>query len=179
MFVVFCGVILFGWQYFFAPKHEAVTTPHSTSSQEVVKTSETTAVAQELPQTQNLPATGEEFVLVNETQKFWITSGLRFNNIENGQVPFTYRNTIGEGGYFQIFIKKDGQVVNANFTLKEKITEGHLVMVDTLLGITADLNLEQNGVLNYSFLINSFSISVKKCSGRRETFIFNAFLSLS
>src|SRR5690606_36226119 len=104
--VVLSGLILFGWQYFFAPK-----TVPSNNVQTETKSVETTTV----PQTQTA-LNNEEVVKVQEVETFVLT---------NSRAAFTLDNFLSV---------KDARFNNADVLLKEIFPSNDLYSLQFLIG---------------------------------------------
>jgi YidC/Oxa1 family membrane protein insertase len=88
--VVLSGLILFGWQYYFAPPMPVDAPIEPTAKTEIAPTATPESAAGPIE-----PVAAESFSLVRDQVKMNFTSKLAVNDFENQQAAFSFTDTVG------------------------------------------------------------------------------------
>lgn len=163
--VIISGLILFLWQYFFAPKN---TTTTKTVTQTVVTTP---VVATAAPATNAVAAaptakteaapvqTVVTQTLTNDNGSYTFNSNLDILDITSKNASFPFVETIGTAESFSFEFLKNNNFQKHFFNLS-KINEQELVAKNEIDGITVQFKLEENGKIAYN-LTSTNPIKVK------------------
>lgn len=170
--VVLSGLILFGWQYFFAPPKPVsapiepkVTTEVTT---QVIKDGETKSGPIE-------PAKEEVFTLSSGEVSVSIDNNLTVRDFKNPQAAFSFENTVG--------VKKPMQVqfdFGDGFKTLSFVKEGETTFVNTQHDVRVTSSIDEKGVVNFSatsknpfkFRINYKTETRKLENGQERFFAF-------
>ena len=96
--VLLSGVVLFGWQYYFAPKTPVATTAPVTTSPAVTETSTkpvdpaTAATLNAAPANETVPTTVEAFSLKKDAYEFTINNDLSIVDMKNPNSVFDFKS---------------------------------------------------------------------------------------
>ncbi len=171
--VVLSGLILFGWQHFFAPKNVVSNT---------VPATETVAANTNNPAPITAPATGTvekieapttaqlltDYTVRNQQNSFTINNQLQITAVASPKTSFSYIDTVGSPQAFSLEVEKNNlfHKIWINFTqLDEKTLEG----ASDELGLKVKLWLEENGKLNYIFTsTNAYKYRVVLSATKKE-----------
>jgi YidC/Oxa1 family membrane protein insertase len=152
--VLLSGVVLFGWQVFFAPKAPVKTNVHteiakSNQEEQQAKDGEavTTAPSQEVVVSTNTKTTVE---LKNNDHVFRFSNDLSVENIENKNAVFDFSSIAGSKLPFQIFLMAGAREIPLYFDLKEGSVETEITGENLEHNITLHAILLENGKLDFN-----------------------------
>jgi YidC/Oxa1 family membrane protein insertase len=156
MAVVLSGIILFGWQYFFAPKKVQTQAPTNVITRTNVDNTSSSAinntnVVNEIKEVKTVNQNLESFKIFNETVSLSINNELEILDLNNHNEIFTYRSTVGDESRTQFLFNFNNKYEKVFFTF-QKIS-------DSEYSITSD-----NG-LNGRIFINDKNIFKVKLGG--------------
>jgi YidC/Oxa1 family membrane protein insertase len=168
--VVVSGIILFGWQYFFAPAPVQQSTNITTTSSGNVSipvASDTAAVA---TGTTNTLTQNQSFELVNGKFSATLDSTLAIRNFVHTSSVFSFDEIVGNQNPFAVQLNANSRL----FTIS-KINNNKLEFVSET--IKGSVELSDRGDLNFSYkftdkvdLTFQFNSSVKKLENGQERF---------
>ena len=181
--VVLCGLILFGWQYFFAPetdysqtmkkKDSAVTKADSSKSSENTQGS----ISEDNSKNDNFNVTQvEEVELKNKNASFIINSELQVINAESLENNSIYSDYFASNS-FNILFNFNNSFNKLNFSLISS-TDTSAELINKEYDLKLTLNLDEKGFLNYSFSSsNEFSYRIEYGNAKKgeEASSFMAF----
>lgn len=170
--VVLSGIILFGWQYFFAPK-SVENSLKTTQKQEAVKTenvessavkNETTPAKMEGAAPQGLPLTITSNTLKNKEFEFKINNDLSVTDLKNPNSVFSFSSLTDASAPLRIQVITDYGPMDLFFQM---VQEGpnKLVGKNSIYGVTFTSTILDNGRV-------SFNLSSEKAYKFR--FVFQA-----
>lgn len=158
--VVLSGVVLFTWQFFFAPKtkktQESVTTTTATTSAESKTQSEHTTTNSPEQKTiveRAQSAQEQTFTISKGENTLSFTNTLKFTNLKSSRSFHSYEDFIGGEGYFQILAFDDQRSTYFNFSTVLNQTESSIELEDKELGAKLKIAIDEKE--NFSFALNS------------------------
>lgn len=164
--VIISGLILFLWQFFFAPKtntaaklanQAVVTTPVSVATAPVIPAANTTAndIKAEPAAVQTITSQ----TLTNNKASYTLNSNLDIVNITNNKAGYSYIDTIGSAEAFSFeFLRKN--VYEKFFFNLTKMNDQELLAKNEADGISIQFKLEESGKITYS-LTSTNPIKIK------------------
>lgn len=177
--IILSGVILFGWQYFFAPKPveksiQAEVSPVSSKAEgktDVVSPSTSSTSSKSTDSPSVLTGNKEEVVSIeNDVARYEFDSYLNFRKIENKNSLIDFKSIVGEGPTWSVNVKQAGrfQKVFFNFTKKEK----NLIEAESVNpNIKVSFWINDKNKLSYKFSApegNIFSFEISSNEGTAE-----------
>lgn len=160
------ALVLFGWQYFFAPKNQfdkgnftnkeasvakADVKPVATPSSQVADAASVPAASASLPVANNVKV----FTLKNSISEVKITNELVIKSmlpLSENRDAFT--DIVGAKKPFQIFIIQNGVLTPLSFNL-EQSSENSISGTDSRFGITFNGNIDDKGLFQWSLASSS------------------------
>lgn len=145
--ITLSGLILFGWQYYFAPKPASVA-KNIDSIESVPSANTEKPVVTPGPIE---PPRGEEAVLLSKNGlTVGFDSGLSFNEMTNSQTRFPFADTVAVKRPFEIQIAQEGQSYQSlNFATVEK-SEQKWVGLNAVTGVRATLSFNESEMVNFN-----------------------------
>lgn len=175
--VVLSGLILFGWQYYFAPK--PATPANNIEKVDSVPSPNTTApVASPGPIE---PPRGEEAITITQGPlSLGFTNGLLFNSMTHGQTRFPFADTVGAERPFEIEIAPEGQNFRVLTLATVQKTDRLWVGEDAATGVRATIDFNSSEMVNlkitapkpFKYRLNFTSVDKKLENGQQRFFSF-------
>lgn len=171
--VVLSGLVLFGWQTYFAPKQKPIVESSArkqiqAKQNQVVeetrtKVKETTT--QDVVETSNVV---EAYTLENNGHSVVINSDLSIENFVNPGAAFDFFATTGVKKPFVIEIGSGASYSSKNFTFNQ-VDPSHIEGVNSDLGINVDFKMDELGKVTYRVNSkNAYRYRVVFTSKKRE-----------
>ncbi len=155
------ALVLFGWQYFFAPKSQfdkgnfsnteasapkGEVKPSATPSAQVADTASPTAASSSTPEVNNVSV----FTLKNSVSEVKLTNEL----VIKSMIPLSedrdaFVDIVGAKKPFQIFIVQNGTLTPLNFNLAQS-SENNVSGVDSRFGITFNGSIDDKGLFQWN-----------------------------
>ena len=169
--VVISGAILFGWQYFFAPKPMKATSEQTSLVNKPVTTDVVGA-----SDTSLLSGT-EKFTLNNDHISFEISNTLGVKNIKFDQAVFSFADIVGENKGFDLKFFNAETFKQVVWTLKEQLP--NRLTLQSELG-TVDFVINDKNQLEWSLHLTApekfqFELTAEKkkgTSGAQSNFVY-------
>ncbi len=152
--IILSGVVLFGWQFYFAPKKETTSTNIQAPTQKLTSEQDQSKVkltpVKQPVETQSVVTKADK--LANNDFSYSIDNHLSLLNADNSAAKFSFVETMGNTNPINIYVLKNGvkhQVNIVDFTAMNNTLKGN----DAAKGIDVEYKLHDNGLL--SLTINS------------------------
>ncbi|WP_372653575.1 membrane protein insertase YidC [Halobacteriovorax sp.] len=172
--VVLSGLVLFGWQTYFAPVQKPIVENAATKqiNAKTAQQNSNTQVSQTVTNTvdKEVPTSVEfeSFTLANNDHSVVINSDLSIQDFENPGAAFDFFATTGVKKPFAIEISKGARFAPHNFSFKQ-IDSSHIAGTNSDLGINVEFIMDEMGKVSYKFdSQEAFDFRVIFSSTKRE-----------
>ncbi|CBW28189.1 membrane protein OxaA [Halobacteriovorax marinus SJ] len=150
--VVLSGLVLFGWQTYFAPKQKPIIEQNASeqiNAKAAAKTQETT-VKQEVvkPVTESVSSEVKSFTLTNNGHSVKINSDLSIQDFSNPGASFDFFATTGVEKPFKIEIGNEARFSSFNFTFNQ-VSPSHIQGSNVKLAMNVDFKMDDLGKVTY------------------------------
>lgn len=152
------GIILFGWNAYFAPKNDPAVAnqvlldnklpvkPQDNNVAQVVQANNTTT---DVAPTTSLNEVSE-IELVKDNNKFLLNSDFSFKNAHGFNTHYSLKELSDKDSFLKVYlIGANNSLIPLNFAFEEMASSSSLVGYDQANEVKLTLNLLQNGKLNY------------------------------
>lgn len=143
--VVLSGIILFGWQYFFAPKKVPTTPVATTTTVQTTPTEKTqTSSAASVENNVNEPLEVKDYTLRRDGYEFTITNDLIVKSMKNSNTLIDFFGLSDSQSPFQIEVFSNGAPQPVMFHLNQA-DANKILGTNTQLGINLEAFIKDNG----------------------------------
>jgi YidC/Oxa1 family membrane protein insertase len=148
--LVLSGLVLFGWQTYFAPKNDTVQPVNNDTrvNTDVSKPAATTSLAKDVMK--NVPVNSEvsNIILVSNEYSVSINSSFKVSKISNKNLTDNYTKTAGENSSFAFYLVENNKLVPFNFSFTQT-EEGKVNGLDSLRGVSFESFINKKGMFEW------------------------------
>lgn len=152
--LILSGIVLFGWQTYFAPKNnEAIKANKKESivNNDITKSSAMPVTSKQPSEKRVEPISNEVITtsLSKSNYKFNINSNFKVSSIENAKLSDNYLKTAGEKSSFIFYLIENNKLIPFNFSFTQNSDDSTISGTDSVHGVTLNAFINNKGMLEW------------------------------